>query len=373
MLTINKINTRAGFEDLRSTWASILAQSGNDGIFLTWEWMKTWWDIFGAERDLWILLGYDGEELIGIAPLMRTTTRICGIPLRSIELIGSGYESLPDHLSFIARSGRSQEFAGAVVAHLRQTSGWDIIRLRDMREDPAFTAQLGELAPCCRYTVTAQPEDICPYTPLPGTWEEFQSGLSAEFRYAVKRKERNLGKKYASVFEIISDPTTLAEAMGELETIHKKRMQEKKESGSSLSSRFWEFHRRIASIFLEKGWLLLGVLKVEGRIVAGQYAFQYGGKAWYYQSGIDPDFGRFGVGVIMIAHMIRQAIEHGLHEYDFLRGNEAYKRHWTTAVRHSSGVIIWGNACMPVAARIVFSARDFVRQVWRRGTHGITK
>ena len=52
---------------------------------------------------------------------------------------------------------------------------------------------------------------------------------------------------------------------------------------------------------------MLGILKANKRIVAVQYAFQYQGKAYYYQSGIDISFNKYGVGAVLIGNMIKKS------------------------------------------------------------------
>ena len=44
-----------------------------------------------------------------------------------------------------------------------------------------------------------------------------------------------------------------------------------------------------------------------------------------YNSGYDPEFSSFSVGLVSKAMCLQWAIEHGKSSVDFLRGNEAYK------------------------------------------------
>ncbi len=69
------------------------------------------------------------------------------------------------------------------------------------------------------------------------------------------------------------------------------------------------------------------------RDVAADYAFAYEGRWWSYLSGYDRAFSRYSVGTQLLAHTIRAAIEEGLAEFDFLRGEEEYKFDWADRVR----------------------------------------
>src|SRR5437773_734576 len=49
---------------------------------------------------------------------------------------------------------------------------------------------------------------------------------------------------------------------------------------------------------------------------------------------VDPAYGRHAVGLITVGLTIKSAIAEGAEEYDFLRGDEAYKFRWAREVRH---------------------------------------
>ena len=54
---------------------------------------------------------------------------------------------------------------------------------------------------------------------------------------------------------------------------------------------------------------------------------------YFYQSGRDPRWEDQSLGVVLMATMIRRAIERGYRWFDFLRGDEAYKLQWTASQR----------------------------------------
>jgi CelD/BcsL family acetyltransferase involved in cellulose biosynthesis len=60
------------FVALRTRWNALLRESRSDCIFLTWEWLSAWWTHLSGDRLLHILLAWDGDDLVGIAPLVRS-------------------------------------------------------------------------------------------------------------------------------------------------------------------------------------------------------------------------------------------------------------------------------------------------------------
>jgi CelD/BcsL family acetyltransferase involved in cellulose biosynthesis len=87
--------------------------------------------------------------------------------------------------------------------------------------------------------------------------------------------------------------------------------------------------RRLA----ERGWLWLVVLTLDGQPIAARYDFVYGGKVWCMQGGWDPAHQDLNPGTLMTGEVIAWAIAKGLSEYDFLGGEDHYKRRWAEAER----------------------------------------
>lgn len=74
------------------------------------------------------------------------------------------------------------------------------------------------------------------------------------------------------------------------------------------------------------GTLQLMFMEVDGQKAAALFNFEYAGRVWVYNSGLDPaSFGHLSLGVVLTARAIETAIAHGNHTFDFLRGNEEYK------------------------------------------------
>jgi CelD/BcsL family acetyltransferase involved in cellulose biosynthesis len=70
---------------------------------------------------------------------------------------------------------------------------------------------------------------------------------------------------------------------------------------------------------------------VDGKPAAAKYNFRYGDVEFSYQAGRDPSWRRFSIGLVILAHAIRNAVEDGMREYRFLRGGEPYKYRLATA------------------------------------------
>lgn len=66
--TVERIANVSEFLALRDEWSELLRASDSDSLFLTWEWLYTWWRHLAEDRQLSILLVRRSGQLIGLAP-----------------------------------------------------------------------------------------------------------------------------------------------------------------------------------------------------------------------------------------------------------------------------------------------------------------
>ena len=88
------------------------------------------------------------------------------------------------------------------------------------------------------------------------------------------------------------------------------------------------FHHDWCAQAVVNGWLRLGVLNLDGEPIGAIYGMALGGTTFFYQAGFDPAKSAVSPGSLLVAHTIRRAIEEGQSRFDFMRGDEPYKRRW---------------------------------------------
>ena len=375
---------------LQHRWQTLQAQCPQATPFQTWEWNAAWWRHFGARKRPRILLfwaqaeesaaqafdaggkesfgagaecGRRGEVLIGLAPFY--TSFHLGTPLRRLAWIGTGHS---DYLAPLAAQGYEEAVALALRDYLDgQLRGWDIADLQQMRPDApllrlaicadggvesagAATAAGTEQAtgnalrlrksPRAMPAQTVLPIEPCPYVALPADWNTFAGRLGKKMRSNLGYYDRLLQKTFAEARYGMADTGSLQEGMTALFDLHQKRWNARWLPGVLGSRRVQAFHRDVAQIFLENGWLRLHLLTVEGTIRAALYCFSYGGRTFYYLGGFAPEMGKYSLGTLLTARAIRTAIEEGCTEFDFLRGSEPYKYRWLPEERMNHRLLL---------------------------------
>ena len=336
-------------------WDRLLAESASDTAFLTWDWIDSWWKAYGRGSTPLVVLIRRGDDLIGIAPLrIRPVSRYRVLRHEAIQFIGDGSAD-SDYLDLIARKGEEQAVCSEVVQVLRERSG-ERRAFAYLNEIPSGSPHVAGL----RDTLAAagwlcrMREVPCADVALPGTWEDYLRLLRPRMRTKIRSLDRRLqGRRVA--FEYCRSEADLAEHLEALFRLHQQRWAGHG-GGVFDSAPKRAFYGDMARRFLERDWLRLAYLEVDGTRVAYQLCFEYRGTMFLLQEGYDPEWMEHGVGNALRAWMFRDCIERGVARYDFLGGVTEHKRAWGATPKSSVRLFA---APSSVAPRLYVDLPDF--------------
>ncbi len=318
-----EIHTDDGvFQALEREWKDLLRRSSASTVFLSWEWQSIWWDWFGQQAQLSVLAVRDGGELVGLAPLCSLATTE---GRRTLQLVG-GVE-ISDYLDvLVVADGREEKVYDTLWHFLigEYRHEWEVLDLHNVRSPSPTLKLLPALAArSAQVEIVAQVEEVCPVIALPSTWDEYLSVLNKKQRHEVRRKIRKASREVAVHWRYADDPATLDEDVAEFVRLHRQSGSHKK---AFMDEKMQGFFRELAHSSLERDWLRLAFLSVDGKKVASIFCFQWDDAFLVYNSGYEPDlYPSLSTGIVLVAYCIQDAIERGLKVFDFLRGEEEYK------------------------------------------------
>jgi CelD/BcsL family acetyltransferase involved in cellulose biosynthesis len=342
MLSVLTITDAAHLRSLRAPWEQLHERSGTGDVTLHPSWMLSWWDVFGGDdgRELRTFAFYDGDRLVGLAPLLARPFRYRrAIPFRRLEMLGSGEleadETCGDYLGLLIEPEHEAEVASSFAEALATNAGgtWDELVIPAMDGESSLPKLLAAALEARDIRVTVDERNVAPYIALPKTFDAYL-GLLKQNKRAQLRKSLRAFEAWAGgppALVRVKAPEELAEGKRILMALHRERWGG---DGVFGSEKFRAFHDRLMPDLLAKGALDLGWMVVRDQPVAAFYNFRCNGKLSFYQSGrkLDiPDAVR--VGVTMHAYLIKSAIEDGIREYDFLAGASQYKMSLALATR----------------------------------------
>jgi CelD/BcsL family acetyltransferase involved in cellulose biosynthesis len=299
----DELDTLPDLESAAAAWRRLAELSRN--VFATWEWAAIWLMHFGSGcRTELVACRTPAGEPFALLPLCRTRLR----GLRALRFIGHGPA---DQLGPVcAPADRTRAFE-ALERALEELPGWDLFVGERLPGDAA-----GGLP-----GVRLQREGN-PVLHVGGRgWDELLASYSANFRQQVRRRERKLLREHGLHLRLTDSPAALERDLDTLLALHRARWRGRDTKFSSHEA----FHRDFAALALDRGWLRLWIAELGGTPAAAWYGFRFGGVESFYQAGRDPAADRLSIGSVLLNHTIRSAVEDGMAEYRFLRGDESYK------------------------------------------------
>jgi CelD/BcsL family acetyltransferase involved in cellulose biosynthesis len=307
MTITGRLDVFDSLEEPREDWISLARESRN--IFSAWEWASTWWQHYGARSHPLVFASRERGDVVALLPLYLWSRR----PVRIARFIGHGPA---DQLGPVCAPAAQEAAAGALRCAVRH-AGLDLL-FAELFPGGAGWPQL-----LCRRPLLAE---ASPSISLAGGWDAYLSGRSANLRQQIRRRERQLRSRYTVRFRLAADRERLQDDLSLLFELHRSRW-----GRNSEFLRFEPFHRDFAVVALERAWLRLWFLELDGRPAAAWYGFRFAGVESYYQAGRVTSFSDDSVGFVLLAHSIREAAEDGMQEYRLLRGAEGFKLRFADA------------------------------------------
>lgn len=325
--TVEKIESVPAFEGLRDEWNRILDTSSCDCLFLTWEWLFTWWKHLSDGRRLCIFTVRYGEELVAIAPLAARPRRLrCLSMFPALEFLGMGSVG-SDYLNLIIRPGTEKDAIKALARAIAKRKR--MVELSQVERTARHTVELGLQLKHYDWIPTRTTTGFCPYIDLLGhSRESYIASLGPSHRYNFRRRLRKLESTFDVRVEEARSEVQRRKALPVLVTLHHRRWYGRGGSDAMHRPALVAFHEEFSRIALERGWLRLFILWLDEKPAAALYGFNYKGIFYFYQSGFDPDYQKYSVGLVTMGLVIEKAIDEGATEYDLLHGEEEYKFLW---------------------------------------------
>jgi CelD/BcsL family acetyltransferase involved in cellulose biosynthesis len=265
---------------------------------------------------LLIVVEKENGRIQGIAPLFRTSHE----GENRLLLIGS--TEISDYLDLIAAPDRLPVFCSGLLDALTampesEFGALDLFNLQASSPTiPILEAETARRG----WTLEREPLQVCPVIQLPSSWEEYLSALDKKSRHEIRRKLRRAeGAEDKPEMKVFG-----AEAVDEFFRL----MDHDKHKAAFLTQRMREQFRAIAEGTQQAGMLELVFLEVGGHKAAAYMNFTFANRVWVYNSGMDPKFAAASPGWVLLAMLIRRAIDGGFRAFDFMRGDEAYKFQW---------------------------------------------
>ena len=294
-------------------WDALHAETRLRSPFLAWTWQHEWVAVFGESRRLEVRGVVDGGgRLVALLPLVEI------VPGRWM-LVGGA--DVSDYLDLIVLRDREDEaWAALLASRAADRTVWELHAVP--AASPTVCA-MPALAAAAGLEVSTTVEERCPILALPDSWDALLASLSGKHRHEISRKLRRFDRE-APEGQVAweSTPAGIERRLEDFLTLHRRSRAGK---AKFMDARMERFFRRAIPALAARGGARLAFLDLPEGPIASFVTLEWDGTVGLYNSGFHPDRAALSPGVVLLAHVIRDAIARGRRRFDFLRGEERYK------------------------------------------------
>jgi|GEM_PF-4220957 len=336
------------------TWETHTKCESNDEVHEAWTrlartpfehpaWLLTWWEHFGSDGELRIVVGRDeAGQIRGLAPLYRDD--------HQLRLLGDGV-ACSDHqqlLIGVTDENQTAKFVESLVERPDFSQSQLSLESIDCESTTATCLEKNTR------TLTLTSEAVgSAYIDLCSDWESYLSSLSKNHRKRCRRWWRKHFESNAIQRISTRDGWNKQSAMQTLTNLHKQRRQALRQSTSDSFSdpQFIDFltdafnrlsrHSVTTGTGVSKPMAEISGLLCNDKVIAAEFELHSASSVNAYQSGMCPEHQSESIGSVSVLSRIRRAIEDGQVVYDFGRGLEEYKFHWGSKALAAADYRVW--------------------------------
>jgi CelD/BcsL family acetyltransferase involved in cellulose biosynthesis len=348
--------------ELETHWLALEARS-EPSFFTSWSWIGSWLASLPPARLPLVLSARRDGEIVGLALLGQQRGRRHGfVHIRSLHLNTSG-DAVADAItieynSFLARRDDRAAVQQAMLDHLvDQVPDWDELYFPGMTQPPPGIDMAGDT----RYRAEHKPVFLVELDRVRAKDGDYLGVLSQQARYQIRKSEKAFAKLGPIALDAAASTQQALAYLDALKALHQPYWIARGMPGAFASEFENRFHGRLVSSAFDRGEIQLLRVTLGEQVLGYLYNFVHRGHVYNYQTGIDYSLleGSISPGLVCHARAVAYCAAAGLELYDFMAGDQRYKRTMSTC----SSDLSWG---VLQRERLRFRAEDALRDLKRR-------
>ncbi|MGH7801478.1 MAG: GNAT family N-acetyltransferase [Thermodesulfobacteriota bacterium] len=296
-------------------WGGLMSEGNTDTINLPWHWQSMWWQAFGRGKLLLVKAERNGR-LIALAPLFTDGGMVYNIcPEDHLDFVGD--ISDPEVLDSLLNAARDQvtNFEGFLFYFIPDTSK---------------TGKLLEHA-AARLNLKFIHEGSLP-SPIIEIARKPEKAFASAQKKKILQYERILQRDGSLEVYHLRKPEEIIPYLHEFFKQHIARRAATSHPSIFTNPAQRTYYERITNFIGPTGLLRFAVVIWNDKPIAFHYGLSYKERYLYGIPTFSIDHTRYSPGMVLLRHVLLDAIEEGTHIFDFGIGDEAYKYRFATDV-----------------------------------------
>jgi CelD/BcsL family acetyltransferase involved in cellulose biosynthesis len=326
-LRVDVVTDFNSFLNLKQVWDLLVSEAALDHPFVTHEWIRAWWESFGGNRTMHIVVVREGETVVGIAPMLEDTERFYGFKLRKLTFIWNSHVPRCD---FIVAGRRLDVYRALWDYIASQGKRWDLLLLPQLPENSPTLTWFKELATAGGYLACTWSADASPYVPISGTWEDYFESLPQNHRSNLHSRAARL----ASVGTVELEP--MSGEAGDVRTALDEGFQIEAAAGRVATGSaviadagVRMFYSKLVQNSGIRNLVRLQFLRAGSKRIAFNLSLQYASSMYLIKGSHLPEYSAYSPFNILASKNLEHCFREGLQRYDFLGKEEEWKSRWS--------------------------------------------
>jgi CelD/BcsL family acetyltransferase involved in cellulose biosynthesis len=316
---------------LHRQWNTLAMQMERPEVFYAYEWAQAMQTAYQLTRRPLLVLGCEGNELVGVASLATIPAT------ENVEFLAA---TTADYCDFLSVPARRQEFIDAVFSELKKNSAHNVA-LANLPADSSTADALRPAAKAHSYHLFARPAYACAQVRLGNRNErkEFRNALLSKKK--LRRYLRTMEREGPVSFAHLRSWKQIEPALPEFADAHVARFTATGRTSSLATRERRIFLQELARRFDGTGVVTLSQLRIHDRPVAWNFGFQFHKSWFWYQPTFDSRWEENSPGHCLLAQIVADACDTDeLEIVDLGLGAEGYKQRFGNSSRQTLHVTL---------------------------------
>ena len=320
-------------------WNRMSKNYGDVGIFITYGWFETWWQVFGDSGILQVIVLLKDQEPKAIFPLWRKTDEGKGNQGANISSLTNDHSYFFD---FIIDPSDRVEALSLFTQIVGKIFPDDEIYLEyiPMNGDNVTSFINGlqqSWTPFQKYS-----EPWAPWIRVSGNIVEFEKTLPGRLRNGLKRCWKKAGQEGKIRLEIIKQSQSLDEKLDILFDVEYRSWKGQQGTAIKCQKDVEKFYRKLAHWAMGNDSLRLFLLWLGDVPVAASYCLSSGETVFLIKPGYREDFKHLSPGNLLQHEVFKSLYESPeITNYNFLGACNPWKMEWTSETGESGWVRVY--------------------------------
>jgi CelD/BcsL family acetyltransferase involved in cellulose biosynthesis len=313
--------------NLSEAWNTLVLTMDHPEVFFTYQWALAASRGFQDHLSTLLFLMYDSGQLTGVVALATDPKS----PRAAFFLTSS----TADYCDIVSAPANRRAVLGALLEEIEKLGVSDLV-LANVPANSATLQELNQVAGPRRFYVTSRAAYNCGVVQL----EDKEQRETLLQTLANKGREKRALKKLTNLGVVkvihLTEPDQIGTSLEAIVSAQISRFLASNRVSPLVGPERRTFLRHLSDLLSHSGWLKISQLEIDGRPVAWNYGFRFGGSWFWYLPAFQMEYEHLSPGSCLLRLLVEEgARDASVRWLDLGLGDESYKDRFANHVRQT--------------------------------------